>query len=75
VKFSSGGQGASLLYSDSGSGLVDQTNLTPCPSHLTKTVGPSASSSRFHTGQELTSDLYIIVTNRSVFVPLLLWGL
>lgn len=47
----------SLLYSDSGSGLEDETKQVSFLRHVTYKIGPSASFVILFTGQELTVDL------------------
>ena len=44
---------ANHYYSDSDSRLTDEMKEGPCPYHRTYNVGPSASSVRFFTGQNL----------------------
>lgn len=58
AEFSCGRLEASLWYSDTDSWLADAVRQTPSPCHVTYTVGPSASSSGFITGLNLTTGVY-----------------
>lgn len=61
VKCSSGRIGASLRCRKSDSGLADETQLKPRPSHLTHAVGSFASRARSFTGRT-TGVTYINIT-------------